>query len=151
MAPSKKFQLKPLLNGILNSHELPRLAEAEPSPSLPLEDNQIPSNLLISHLSPTGQQETLIETGPRLDIQAGIDLVNSYKNVPPQTKVIKINLSGALTAHGAVIQALLVIQRSCMASGRLFIVSGLSSELSTFFRLAGLNDLWVENKAVENR
>jgi len=151
MAPSKKFQFRPLLNGILNSHELPRPVEVEPSPALQPENNEIQSNLLISHSGPPDQQETLIETGPRLDIQTGIDLVNSYKNVPPQTKIIKINLNGAQTAHGAVIQALLVIQRSCMASGRLFIVNGLSSELSAFFCLAGLKDLLVENKAVQSR
>ena len=147
----KNFQLKPLLNGILKSHEPPTPVEAELSAPLQPEDNEIQSNLIISNSGPTGQQETLIETGPRLDIQTAIDLVNGYKNVPPQTKIININLNGVQTAHGAVIQALLVIQISCMASGRLFIVNGLSSELSAFFCLAGLKDLLVENKAVQSR
>jgi len=96
------------------------------------------------------QEEVLIEIGPRLDIQAGIGLLTTYKNILQPIKVIRIDLQGAQTAHGAVIQSLLVIQKACEASEKDFMICGLSSELAAFFHRAGLNSLLLRTQVVES-
>jgi len=149
MAPAKIFQLRSLLNGLLNYRAQPGMAEAVSNLVPHPDGGEIKYASSPSVLNQGIQEESLIEIGPRLDIQAGIDLLASYKNVLQPVKTIRIDLQGAQTIHGAVIQSLLVIQKSCETSGRLFIVGGLTVELSAFFQLAGLNGLLVENQAVE--
>jgi anti-anti-sigma regulatory factor len=150
MTPAKIFQLRSHLTGLFNHHEQRGVAEEDINMAPQSEDVKIYCNSLESASDQTGQQESLIEIGPRLDIQAGIDLINSYKNISSPTKAIRIDLQGAQTAHGAVIQTLLVIQKTCKASGSLFAISGISSELLAFFHLAGLNELLVNNQEVES-
>jgi ABC-type transporter Mla MlaB component len=147
--PAKKFQLHLFLNRFLKRNDSPTNEEASNMISLS-QDDKVENNPIIMDSSESGQQEALIEIGPRLDIQAGIDLLDSYKKVQQKTKNIKIDLKNAQAAHGAVIQTLLVIQKSCKDSEKIFTMDGLSSELLTFFRLAGLNDLLVENQVQDS-
>ena len=151
MTPAKIFQIRSLLKGLLNHHDQSRVPDMDSNLVSHSDSVQIEISSLIFAADQTGQQDGLIEIGPRLDIQAGIDLLNKYKQIPQPIRTVRINLNGAETAHGAVIQALLVIQKACTASEKLFFIDGLSSELKAFFKLSGLNNLLVEVQAVENR
>ena len=149
MTPAKIYQKRSLLKGLLNHHPQSGFVKGDPNLDSYSEIHENKDNPAISGLVQADQQSGLIEIGPRLDIQAGIDLLKSYKNIPQSSKTIRINLQGAKSAHGAVIQTLVAIQKSCLQTGIIFNLSGHSAELETFFQLAGLNELLMQNRGVE--
>jgi ABC-type transporter Mla MlaB component len=149
MTSVKIKRLHSLLKGLFNHHEHPCIPEMGSSLETFHGDVDVKYQTYESETDHSCQQEALIKIGPKLNIQASINLLNSYKNISPQTKTIHIDLQGAQTAHGAVIQTLLVIQKTCTTSGKLFLMSGLTSELMFFFHLAGLNELQCENQGIE--
>ena len=151
MTPAKIFQIRSLLRGLLNFREQPNMIEPDSNLASYFDDSEIKYSSSNASAVQAAQQEVgLIEIGPRLDIQAGIDLLTTYKNISQPIKAIRIDLQGAQTAHGAVIQTLLVIQKACEVSEKDFIICGLSSELAAFFHLAGLNGLLLKTQVVEN-
>ena len=150
MKPAKKFQIRSLLKGFLNFREQQDLDEAKTNLNSHPESGDIKYNLSTSGLNQGDLQEGLIEIGPKLDIQTGIDLLHCFNNISQPIKSLRIDLQGALTSHGAVIQTLLVIQKSCKVSGTLCTISGFSSELLAFFQMAGMYDLLVEKTGVES-
>ena len=151
MAPAKKFQFRSLLNGLLNNRIHPGLTEADINLVSDPDGGEMKYTPTTSVVDQGIHQEALIEIGPILDIQASIDLLARFKNIQQPVKTIRVDLQDAQVIHGAVIQTLFVIQKSCVASGNPFSVSGLSDEMITFFRLAGLKDLLVDNQTVESR
>jgi anti-anti-sigma regulatory factor len=150
MTPVKINKIQTLLKGLLDNHEQTSLGETDSNHVFISDSNESQNIPLIPGLNRTASQEDLIEIGPRLDIQTGIDLLEWFKNITQPIKAIRIDLQGALTTHGAVIQTLLVIHESCKVSGTLFAISGVSSELLSFFHLVGLDYLVVETMGVES-
>ena len=150
MTPVKIFQIGSLLKSLLNYRWQPGLVGTEHTPAFQAESVNDFLNPFRIHPDQNGIEEASIEIGPRLDIQSGIDLLNSFKAIPQTVKVVRIELKGAQTAHGAVIQALLAIQKSCKDSGKQINISGFSYELKEFFLMAGLSDLVTESRGSEN-